>query len=449
MRRGCCSTPAHVCTPCCLPPHNLSVEFSYRTGFFVPGQPSPIVFSLPLIYNGTPNLTYTATVPRENVTFEAYALGSVIPPGTYDTGGTPYPPSEFFYMSCFQDQILVGVVRTLGPFSQIGGGGYWAQIVSESLFSFTSTWCSAYVEEYSCDPIHIKFLTRTDFSTTEKCAWGGTPTFLGTILDFTITDPGGDAGCDTPPGATVYIPLSACSSSLEGVNATLSHDGDIVCSATSDSSGYFAFDVPWLVQDYDVSIDPDTLPFRNIENPNSHLSINPNISYPANQSISLILTGTPSDYCICMTNPTKIPVKNTLYLTDSVLGSTVLSQNGFGPTPFWRGFLSFTTPLYTRPDGITCPSVDMYVSYGLDGTTGLLSVSFWADWNYCPHAQIGENRIAEETIRFSVDLSMVSENIVMFNAVRDWSQAGSNQASVKNIHQYVYNFSKVTYLITE
>lgn len=458
MRRGCCSPPQEICIPCCLPAHDLQIEVTLElTAMFEPVPPPPWIFTftLPLVYtpiSGQPR--YIARVPPEYVWFNYYAVG--IPfdtdPGSWDpSSGTPYPPSEGFTLWCL-GLIYISVLKTTGPFSIPGGGGYWGQPTAYTAFStneIANHACDAYVTEWSCDPIDITWVTRNP---SLGCAWGQS-SFGATeiIRSFRVTDPnyGSDGDCTTPASAVVHIPIKGCASDLSGIDFTLTYDSSSIA-GTSDENSRVAFTVPWWPNIFTWSADPATLPFRLSVNPaNTSLSINPNITDPPTTDLaSVINLSYNTTLYNCIQHPGgPIPIKKTLYLTDSVLGSTTLTNIG-------SGVYSWTTTLtalsYARSsDGVVCPSALVDVMYRFDVSTGLLWIWLWTDASYCPHVTSGAAHIAQASVACTLDSSMLGSDVVIFRASRDWSIPGGDQTAVKDIHRYVYGFAPATYLISE
>jgi hypothetical protein len=265
------------------------------------------------------------------------------------------------------------------------------------------------------------------------------------LTSVTITDPnwGGDSKCSTPDSASVPVRLTACAPDISGVEVTLSYGGEDTDTQSSDSAGLLAFNLPWWKRTYSVTVNTDTLPFRHVLLEGTTLQLDPNYT----SSLAIGLAPRPDHDYICVARPKNVLVKGPLYLTDSVLGSFVLDQGG--GTSIDSSLTTISSSGYTRSDGTTCPSGDITIQYHVDTMTGLLWIHIWADVNYCPRLQYGSQRLARASLPLTLDTSMFSSDVVMFRGTRDWSQPGYDQATVKNLHQYVYGFTPATYLLTE
>lgn len=456
MRRSCCSSE-RICTPCCLPRHNLKIDVVYEAAaMFFPTSPPPWIFnfSLDLVYlssvPGQPS--YSASVPRESVWFEWYAQGATLPPGSYPpSGGTPYPPSEGFRLNCQSDAITITTIRTIGPFSSPEGGGFWSNVGTASLLYQTDDspgiQCFFYIEEMSCDPISIKCKSDLKNATTVGCALGVWDSF-GIIREIHITDPnwGGNTDCETPSGGTIYFPMSACAPDLSGVNFSIldNLDNSTIATGTSDSTGYSGFDVSWNLYPFGNTWTSDNPPFRNLlpSADSRRIPIDPNIIFN-NYVFSFSV---PSGYT-CIPKPTHVITRNTLYLTDSVLGSTTLTHDANSRN--WEGTLTAVLDSsYTRPDGIVCPLREFTVWFVLLGDTGNLSIRLCVDANYCPAVNVAPNTFVETQIPYIADLSMIDSDIVMFRANHDWSSAAS-QSQFGGAFMYAYMGLVADYIISE
>lgn len=459
MKRICCQV-ARICTPCCLPKHDLKIDFTVElTHRFLPDIPPPWLYdlSLPLVYSPISN-AYSAVVPHDYAWFQNYALGVPIPPGSYDpSSGTGWPPSEHFFVDCESDTITVYVVLTAGPFSiPGGGGGFWTQpksgaLITENVTTFIGdtptsadpgSVCSC---TFSCDPINISCGDRDS-----GCVWGRW-NFSASILmrKFTITDPNWDGSCETPSGVSMNIPIVACLNDLSGANITITRpesEGDYSGTGTSISNGLVSFDFPWRVFDVSWTQDPGTPIFRNTPWPEGtgNLFLDANVPFP-NTSFDYRVR---SD-CVCIHSPLKIPVKETLYLTDPILGSAVLSS--ISGTQTWRGTSTFTLESpYTRPDGVTCPPRDFGVIYDFIGDQGqgVLKIWIWADINYCPQTQPPAVRLTTSLVECVADLSMIDSDIIMFRANAKWTNP-PGQPYFSDIFTYVYGEDPIEFLISE
>lgn len=259
--------------------------------------------------------------------------------------------------------------------------------------------------------------------------------------NLTVTSP-----ADGPGVSEIQLFVTGCASDLSGITLTITARGcseGVSASGTTDANGIISMMVPTANITYDVVVNPDTLPFRLQQPTPGTINITPTTQTQYLVSLSMT-TAYPT---ICTYFPVKIPLKNILYLTDSVFGSLPLMF--VSSNVYYTATPEFTSPHYTRTeDSVECPARLTRIWYYVDFGIGKIRMWVFYDASFCPTIPEFSSVYLEAAVPLVLDDSMFGSDIVIFRGTRDWSSP-SLPANVKKLFSYLYGFQQAEYIVSE